>query len=321
MAFGAIMGQQKANPQLSNLSNNQQALYNIGAGVRQNIFINPFFKVNQRGKSSYSISSPAYTLDCWKSSGTTNSGTIGLSGNTVQLRNFNGTMGISQLIEEYSSLAGKTVTVSFLAQITSGQYSIVVNDGTQNTSPDRNFTAGDLTLYSFTVTISNSPSQLQCAFESVNNGNATIYAAKLEIGETQTLAYQDSTGAWNLLSQPESDYVVQLLKCQRYLNVLQANNTCSAFGNGLFINKNTAHIFIPLSVPLRTVPTVSYSGTFDLMLVAGSNFNVSNIVFDQGSSNGIRLKVTISTTATAGNPCYLEAKNDRTAQIILSAEL
>ena len=40
--------------------------------------------------------------------------------------------------------------------------------------------------------------------------------AKLEIGDTQTLAYQDEDGAWQLLPQPESDYATQLARCQRY---------------------------------------------------------------------------------------------------------
>ena len=43
--------------------------------------------------------------------------------------------------------------------------------------------------------------------------------AKLEIGDTQTLAYQDDTGAWQLLPQPESDYATQLARCQRYYQI------------------------------------------------------------------------------------------------------
>ena len=261
MAIGAIMGQQKANSQLSNLSNNQKALYNIGAGVRPNIFINPFFKVNQRGKNSYPITSPVYTLDCWKSSGTTRFGTIAPSGSAVRLNNNNGTMGISQLIDEYSSLAGKTVTVSFLAQIASGQYRIVVNDGTQNATTDMNFRAGDLTLYSFTVTISNSPSQLRCAFESVNSGNATIYAAKLELGESQTLAYQDSTGTWNLLPQPESDYLTQLLKCQQYFYQINVSNALDIVFNG-FVTTNSQEVivYVPFLENFKGTPIVSFNG-------------------------------------------------------------
>ena len=46
-----------------------------------------------------------------------------------------------------------------------------------------------------------------------------LQAAKLEEGSTQTLAYQDEDGAWQLLPQPESDYATQMLKCQRYYQI------------------------------------------------------------------------------------------------------
>ena len=52
----------------------------------------------------------------------------------------------------------------------------------------------------------------------VTSGGEITYV-KIEQGSTQTLAYQDSTGAWHLLPQPESDYATQLLKCQRYYQI------------------------------------------------------------------------------------------------------
>lgn len=302
MGSGAILGQTGANRQLSNLSNVEKALNNIGAGVRQNIFINPFFKVNQRGSSSYSISGPVYTLDCWKSSGTTSSGTISLSNNTIQLTNSNGTMGISQLIEEYSNLAGKTVTVSFLAQITSGQYRIVINDGTQNTSS--NFSAGGLTLYSFTDTISNSPSQLQCAFESVNNGNATIYAAKLEIGGQQTLAYQDTNGDWQLLEQPDPN---EILKCYRYQYVPDRNNsTVNPSGFGYTYSGN-ARVLVPTQVPMRANPSVTYlSGDLSGINISASDISGSptNLSGATAQSNGVLVVFSMSGVSN-NKPCVM----------------
>ena len=43
----------------------QGALANLGAGVRPNLLINPFFEVNQRGQTSYSGTYGVYTVDGW----------------------------------------------------------------------------------------------------------------------------------------------------------------------------------------------------------------------------------------------------------------
>lgn len=54
-----------ADRQLSNLDTPQAALANLGAGVRPNLLINPFFQVNQRGQTSYTGITP--TVDMWSS--------------------------------------------------------------------------------------------------------------------------------------------------------------------------------------------------------------------------------------------------------------
>lgn len=337
MAIGAIMGQQKANPQLSNLSNNQQALYNIGAGVRPNLLDNWYFAgggttgafpINQRGQTSYAVNGE-YSIDRWRMENYQSVLTLTLQSDCIRLQKtstgFN--PGVYQILSN-QDLIGKTATISVIYRGTGLSNVKISPPGLANGYIFQDSAEWTLTSSTYTIaagdvgTISN---QVFVGFQIMEATQTSDYlevlAIKLELGENQTLAYQDANGNWNLLPQPEQDYVIQLLKCQRYLNVLQANNTYSTFGNGLFVNNNTAHIFIPLSIPLRTLPTISYSGTFGLVLGAGSNLSVSNILIDQYSSNGIRLAVTISTTTTVGKPCYLNAKNDSTAQIILSAEL
>ena len=45
----------------------------------------------------------------------------------------------------------------------------------------------------------------------------SIIAMKLELGPTQTLAYQDEDGNWQLFETP--DYGAELAKCQRYFQL------------------------------------------------------------------------------------------------------
>ena len=52
-------------------------------------------------------------------------------------------------------------------------------------------------------------------FARAASASAKFKAAKLEFGPTQTLAYQDEEGNWQLFETP--DYGEELAKCQRYL--------------------------------------------------------------------------------------------------------
>src|SRR5699024_227365 len=91
-------------------------------------------------------------------------------------------------------------------------------------------------------------------------GDLKIFGAKLEEGSTQTLAYQDEAGAWQLLPQPESDYATQLARCQRYqLELISKNDPQYAcVGNGIGrtsgISGTECPIFIPTPITLRTRP-------------------------------------------------------------------
>lgn len=255
MANGAIMNQKKANPQLSNLTNPQQSLYNIGAGVRQNLLINPFFKVNQRGESLYAINTPQYTVDCWKTTGSTSAGSVGVQSGYVQVYNTNGVIGLGQFIENYSSLAGLTVTLSFLVEITAGYFQISINDGTQ-TYNSSVLDSGDSGLCYLTATLSSSPTQLQCFIQStIANANIKIYSAKLEVGNGQSLAYQDVNGDWNLLEQPDPN---EILKCYRYQYVPMDGDNSYPLGYGFAFGATSARMVFPCGVKMRLAPTVTF---------------------------------------------------------------
>lgn len=175
-----------------------------------NLLDNPWFTVNQRGQSSYSLSNSAYTVDRWKSLLTAGTVSIGVNSNGVQItETSNVDDGIFyQLISNQSLLGGKTVTIS-------------IDDGTN--------------IYHATgVTLSAKPVNWEyiCAVETTNgvrlelvqsptyvadydfylgirvpkDGTAyTIKAIKLELGSVSTLAMDTAP-----------NYQQELAKCQRY---------------------------------------------------------------------------------------------------------
>ena len=78
-----------------------------------------------------------------------------------------------------------------------------------------------------------------------NSGDtAAILAAKLELGDTQTLAHQDSSGNWILNEIP--DFGEQLRRCQRYhLGDMQRD------APGRISENNTAYCVVPIPVTMR----------------------------------------------------------------------
>lgn len=323
---GAILGQQYANQTLSNLSNTQTALANLGAGVRPRRGINMDFTVNQRGQSSYTASGKTYTVDGWYLSSTGMTCAVG-DGQVTITPNGNKYNAFVQILEQ--NYADGAFTFSVLASGASGQtVGVAVLDNSVLTLYAREgFVLQDgLNLLTVTAQIpESSPGQSVILYPDMVNGTApaTFYSAKPEEGESQTLAYKDSTGAWKLLPQPDMDYATQLAKCLRYLVVIESGKGGAYFpvGYGMAIFETLAKIQLSTPVPIRNIaPTVSFSGSFQLVS-SGTTFSVTNITLDTlNSPNVVSLGVQAS-GLTPGSMCRLSAKNDATAKIVISAEL
>lgn len=221
--------------------------------VQPNLLINPLFRVNQRGESTYNITTPTYTLDCWKTSGSTTHGTVWTGGSYARVENENGDMGLGQYVENYQELAGKTVTLSFLVEILSGSYKIAVDDGTYTAG--EKLTAGFAQVYSMTTVVSDSPTRLRCLLDSVGVASCRIFAAKLEVGDHQTLAIQGEDGTWQLTQPPDP---LELLRCYRYQYVpMESDNTCP-LGYGFAFSSTTARMTVPCGVKMRLAPSVTF---------------------------------------------------------------
>lgn len=234
---------QKADLTLSNLSNYQKALRNLGGRPNRNLLDNWYFAgggsqqgdgqfpINQRGETSYT--SPGYIIDRWK----TDSESVTLSADCIKITNANNKEAlwwIRQFFEQNRFLVGTTLTVSALVKVSPSTPFNVVLQATHTTSAWSGFTyapkTGKYELVSYTTTLAETPAENVgfglVTHSGANTGNADfieVKALKVEFGPTQTLAYQDEDGNWQLFETP--DYGAELAKCQRYFQLYSAAGT------------------------------------------------------------------------------------------------
>lgn len=177
----------------------------LGCRPNPNLLHNWYFAnpVNQRGQTEYTVS--GYTIDRWRATVSTG-GRINVkpTANGVELTNA-GTSAF-YLRQNFEKPVAGTVTLSCICNSVTGTgYIQTINsDGTYGTAVRLNSGLSSVT-YPAGKEVSGVLIQAN-AGASIN-----IKAVKLELGDTQTLAHQDSSGAWVLNEIP--DYNEELLKC------------------------------------------------------------------------------------------------------------
>lgn len=236
---------------LSNLSNYQTALRNIGGRPNSNLLDNAYFKgggsqqgggqfpINQRGQTSYSEN--GYCIDRWRIG---SSGTLTISADYIEFVSSDTT---GRNLEQTSNdLPPGIYTLSFIIANGGGANVLCGHDGgysSVNIEGDQK----QLVLVTFTKVDSASvTTYLQTANKAVK-----VYAAKLELGPTQTLAYQDEDGNWQLFETP--DYGEELAKCQRYYLPIDTRGKFPAVFSS---PSTTLQVFVPTPVTMRVNPTV-----------------------------------------------------------------
>lgn len=254
-------------------SQQAQARANIGAGgTNPNLLDNPFFTVNQRATVSTSTAN-AYIADRWKVSGNTYTWTYGRAALSVT----NAANSLTYLIQPIETtlsddLNGKSVT-----------FSVKVSGTVYSTT----FT-WDKTARNSAITIPNLSDIFfwyggngEVCLRFTAGGTWTVNAVKLELGSVSTLA-----------NDAPPDYGTELAKCQRYFVRLQKSGSNDApVGQGYSVNTTTARILIPLSVTMRTTPTVAYSGAVGLVENGALRTSVSAITQGELFPNGFWVSV------------------------------
>lgn len=97
---------------------------------------------------------------------------------------------------------------------------------------------------------------------SVTVSDVTILAAKLELGDTQTLAHKENE-KWVLNEIP--DFGEQLRRCQRYFVRLT-----NAYGYGWTYSSSVANFLVPLPTTLRANPVVKLTKNGEIQTINGS---------------------------------------------------
>lgn len=283
--------------------------------VNPNLLDNWYFgnPVNQRGHTEYSGNE--YTVDRWTqgfdgtlTSTLTDDGIKIVAGNDGTYKNFeqrlldvptNSTFTLSFLVDNYTSVNQIYVGIGI------GQFDIKDN------------------LISLTFKTGSSILGRKSFGIQVKIGKtATIKAAKLELGPTQTLAHLEN-GNWVLNEIPKYEDI--LSNCQRYaFNVFNPDENYEILGSGFAMDANQFFCFIPIPVTLRGKPTIKYSGVFTAVRNTGaSNGIVINaMVVDHVSNNGVSIICTGTASFEVGAYYALwSIPGNTTNSLILSADL
>ena len=202
----------RADLTLSNLTNPQQALANLGAGVRPNLadncdFTNP---VNTVGFTSGTYSNDFSIFNRWNVQSLGNSITATLTATGLQVNTTASNQGIRQAIDA-KNFSAQLYTSSVIIDgvLYSAQFPKPTGSGVIIQYPGSNYyfaitPYGDAWFWYPFVEYQAEPMEV------------TISHCKLEEGEGQTLAYEDESGSLVVLPHPDSSYAVQLLRCQMY---------------------------------------------------------------------------------------------------------
>lgn len=235
---------------LSNLTNPQLALANLGAGVRKNLLDNWDFAdpVNQRSANYYNKA--GQSIDRWK---------IGSENFSLEIQD--GYVSISSIDSVPRNLsqilnteipAGSTITLS---AIVNGDVKIVL--GAEDGYPSQSdiSTPGKVQLIECKYTLKKN-SVPEFYIQTNGNSNTTrIYAVKLEEGPNQTLAYRKSDGTLERLPQPDGKQWKMLSDCQRYLySPFYGAFPTAPIGTVFVSNQTTGFVVVKTPVLMRTKP-------------------------------------------------------------------
>lgn len=295
--------------QLGGASTPQGAIAALGAGVRPNLLVNPFFKINQRGRASYT--GIVSTVDCWSSISPTLTAQVTDDG---VLLSGTGYDYLGNYIESPEQYNGKTITISALVKNPGGQFRINLYNESKRASNYFNIPAS-----SDWVIISGTIHGLQVSDGDLlefllypgggvldQTATAQVMAVKMEEGENQTLGYIDSSGNPVLLERPDP---LEELKCKRLQLILPQGDSLNyaPIGYGYILGAS-ARILIPTPIKMRTNPTLGFiNGSISGLTILTTTDNaiptaVSNI---NALEYGVSINFAIPSGAENETPCTL----------------
>lgn len=257
--------------------------------------------INQRGKTEYTLTtSEQYVFDRWKAA--CSSGTIVVSltekGLSFPLRGI-----FSQTLDIINDIKGKTVTLSALYNeklITStfiwdhtAPYTVLCTD-----------TGGVRLAYN------GSKNYIQI-YHYHSDTNYTLKAAKLELGDYQTLAHRDASDNW-AQNDPPPNKALELAKCQRYQYVLRSTSDWSFVASGVGrVDGKRIYFVFNLPVEMRINPTIHYNNISKFWCYNGAGMNGTTGISIIPSAN--------SSFPYMGNYRFIGLAMDFSSAVVISA--
>lgn len=277
----------------------QEALYNLGCMSRENLLDNAHFvgggtdgnfPINPKGLKQYNTVGSC--IPRWKLQNANSS--LEIVDDGIILRNsateFEGA--IIPLLQKVARNANQeTVTYAIIASEVSGDWFMAYGNTTNgNKKIDIGLTF--ITVPAERVTLNNPIFYL---FKTSKNSNDYIkfQDLKLEKGDTQTLGWKDINGNMHLFDTP--DYVRELVKCQRYLQVGKTPH----YYNGAMHTQKEGVFIVPTPVQMRiSKPSISISTIHAARIDGydGTSVSLDNDELSVLDSDcfGIKVKVTLS---------------------------
>lgn len=223
-----------------------------GGGVNPNLLDNWYFgrPVNQRGQTEYTGNATC-AIDRWWTQYET---TLSIVDGGIKI---GGKWDVQQYFE--TTLPNATYTLSLLYKDKTGSDPLRLLIG--------NRTDGDLAQTEskdasgiLSVTFSTAKSnKVNFGFTGSTDNSAIIIAIKLELGDTQTLAHQDSSGNWVLNEIP--DFGEQLARCQRYYRRWTGADN-KPLGVAVRRESKLLELVFSLDTAMRVAPSLTFNGSF-----------------------------------------------------------
>lgn len=241
-------------------------------------------------------------------------------GNPVNQRDVSGTISSAGYFLDRWKLVSGSVTINTDGITLNGTMQQVLE-----TAPVGTVTASALTQAGVGEVVPTYNSETKTV--TVTAAGEKLVAVKLELGTEQTLAHQNSSGAWVLNEMP--DYGEELTKCMRYLQIISTPYDTSGNGVAIGYANNTVDLWvpIPLAVPMRIspTPTIPTGGValFKVGKTSGSPKDVTRVTggwaMQTGGACSMRSLIFTASGLTAGETYAFFMRQG--AQIVLSAEL
>lgn len=279
--------------------------YFVGGGSQQG---GSQFPINQRGQTSYSGAS--YGIDRWTS---TSNVTVTLNQNNVTVAFGSGYEANSKSFSQKigSNIPSGRVNISYLVDEAAGNINVRLRFTDENNAYVGQILGGNALngMNTFSGIAPNGAKKWSLEFRNSDDsgGSVRIAAAKLELGDHQTLAHQEN-GVWVLNEIP--DYTLELAKCQRYyLSDVGKICPCYCFSTSLFVKISTP---TPMRAnPIANVINHGYVIGMSADLSAATSINTLS-----ANNDGVVLRYS-GTGATSGST----GVTDGTISINLSADL